>query len=256
MSQLISGLVSITFRALSPQQVIDLVVQAKLRQIEWGGDIHVPHGDLARAKEVHQRTGDAGLSIAAYGSYYRLGESDAKGLPFERVLETAVALGAPAIRVWAGGKGSRDASATERSDTIADAIRIVRLAEDAGVSICLEYHDGTLADTRESVRRLMEEIHHPNLAFLWQPSHGETADDGVARLRDILPRLRHVHVFHWWPNPAHRRPLAEGEERWLAYLDVLRGTGKPIPCLLEFVRDDSPEQFLQDAATLLRWIAA
>ena len=26
-----------------------------------------------------------------------------------------------------------------------------------------------------------------------------------------------------------------------------------MPCLIEFVRDDSPAQFLQDAATLLRW---
>ena len=254
MSQLVPGLVSITFRALSPTQVIELMTQAKLRAIEWGGDIHVPHGDIAWAKEVGRQTREAGLSVAAYGSYYRLGDSEAKGLPFARVLESAVTLGAPTIRVWAGGKGSRDATAAERSETIADAIRVAGMAQAQGVSVCLEYHGGTLTDTRDSVQRLLEEISHPNLDFLWQPAHGETAEEGVARLQDILPRLRHVHVFHWWPTAAERRPLMEGEARWQAYLEVLRATGKPFPCLLEFVRNDSPEQFLEDAATLLRWI--
>ena len=56
------------------------------------------HGDLRRAKEVAQCTLDAGLSVVAYGSYYRFDEQE---LPFAKVLETAIALKAPLIRVWA-----------------------------------------------------------------------------------------------------------------------------------------------------------
>src|SRR4051812_49693737 len=110
MNQLRTGLVSVTFRALGPQQVVELVRQANLDAIEWGGDIHVPHGDTARAREVRTMTLDAGLAVAAYGSYYRAAVSDADGLPFARVLETAVALEAPTIRVWAGNKASADSS--------------------------------------------------------------------------------------------------------------------------------------------------
>jgi hypothetical protein len=55
---------------------------------------------------VRQQTLEAGLQIAAYGSYYRLGTGQ---LPFQSVLETAISLGAPTIRVWAGTVGSRDA---------------------------------------------------------------------------------------------------------------------------------------------------
>ena len=80
---LIPGLVSITFRSLSPQDVIQLVKDAKLRAIEWGGDIHVPHGDLKQAKQVCAQTEEAGLQVAAYGSYYRVGESEREGLAFE-----------------------------------------------------------------------------------------------------------------------------------------------------------------------------
>ena len=60
-----SGLVSVTFRKLSPAEIVDLVRQAGLNCIEWGGDIHVPHGDCVRAREVRQRTLAAGLTVAA-----------------------------------------------------------------------------------------------------------------------------------------------------------------------------------------------
>src|SRR5690242_18609852 len=97
-----SGLVSVTFRQLPPQQIVELAAQGGLAAIEWGGDVHVPHGELQTARRVLERTRQAGLQVAAYGSYYRVGVSPAQGLAFESVLETALALQAPTIRVWAG----------------------------------------------------------------------------------------------------------------------------------------------------------
>jgi sugar phosphate isomerase/epimerase len=254
MSHLIPGLVSITFRKLSVREVIDLVVKGQLKSIEWGGDIHAPHGDVAKAKEVRQMTLDAGLEVAAYGSYYRVGVSEEKGLSFASVLDSAVALGAPTIRVWMGEKGSAETTSAERGAIIADARHIAEIAQDRGVGISLEYHANTLTDTRDSVQQLMREITHPNLDFLWQPSNGEAPELCVARLKDVLPLVRNVHVFHWWPTGADWRPLSEGENFWRQYLDILRSTGKSMHFLLEFVRDHSPDQFLQDAATLRRWL--
>ena len=43
-----SGLVSITFRELNPLEIIRLVSKAGLDGIEWGGDVHVPHGDIKK----------------------------------------------------------------------------------------------------------------------------------------------------------------------------------------------------------------
>ena len=51
-----TGLVSITFREKSPEEIVGLVVEAGLDGIEWGGDVHVPHGDLAKAREVRANT--------------------------------------------------------------------------------------------------------------------------------------------------------------------------------------------------------
>ena len=66
------------------------------------------------AREVRGLTEAAGLTVAAYGSYYKAGHSEAAGLPFPQVLDTALALGAPVIRVWAGPAGSA-ASASRAS---------------------------------------------------------------------------------------------------------------------------------------------
>jgi 3-dehydroshikimate dehydratase len=244
------GLVSITFRSLPPEEIISLVNQAGITAIEWGGDVHVPAGEKARAREVGTWTRDAGLKVAAYGSYYRLGEDE--GGEFERVLASAVELGAPTSRVWAGREGSALVSPEKRGRIIRDAHRAATLAAQAGVTISLEYHDDTLADTRDSVGRLLGELSDPHIEFLWQPSHGETVEECADRLDDVLPRLRNIHVFHWWPTPARRLPLEEGAARWRVYIDRVRAAGKPVDFLLEFVAQDSPAQFLADAATLRR----
>ena len=65
--------------------------------------------------------------------------------------------------------------------------------------------------------------------------------------------LHHVHVFHW-PRRGERAPLADGADRWLAYLDVLRQARCERPLLLEFVRGDDPDQLRADARTLREWI--
>ena len=103
------GLVSVTFRQLSPEGIIDLCASSGLQAIEWG-DVYVPPGDDRVASRVGEMTRRAGLSVAAYGSYYRLAASEAS--PFEEVLASAEAMGAPAIRVWAGNRGSADTDET------------------------------------------------------------------------------------------------------------------------------------------------
>jgi sugar phosphate isomerase/epimerase len=241
------GLVSVTFRKLSPAEIVALVRQAGLAGIEWGGDIHVPHGAVARAKEVRQLTLDAGLQVIAYGSYYRL-----DGRQFEAVLESAVTLGAPVIRVWAGGMGSAQATAEQRAAVVADARRIGDLAAAAGIKIAFEYHGNTLTDTDESAQRLLAEVAHPNVFTLWQPRITDSVEANLTGLRAIRSRLLNVHVYHWKPNPLERRPLAEGADCWRRYFGELAGARA---ALLEFVVNDDPAQFLRDAAVLRELVA-
>jgi sugar phosphate isomerase/epimerase len=251
-----SGLVSVTFRKLAPAEIVALVRKAGLAGIEWGGDVHVPHGDIGRAREVRSRTQEAGLRVAAYGSYYRAGWSEANGLPFRQVLDSAVELGAPTIRVWPGGKGSADVSESERWAVIEDLRRIAEIAAQVGVSISTEFHGGTLTDTNDSASQLLVEVDHRNVFTYWQPHNGQETAACVAGLRAVLPRVGNVHVFHWWPTAAERHPLAEGAARWSRFLRELKPLQGERFAMLEFVQDDAEDAFLRDAATLRGWLAA
>ena len=246
------GLVSVTFRALSPQGVIAAAVAAGLSGIEWGGDVHVPHGDLAAAREVRRRTEDAGLAVVSYGSYYKAGVQAVPqaGPRFEDVLETAVALGAPGIRVWAGTRGSADCPPAERRAVADDLARIVGLARCAGIRVSLEFHGGTLTDTAASAVSLMHETGNPTPSLYWQPPTDWTVEENLADLSAVSPFLSNLHVFHW--SGLERRPLAEGAAEWTRYLDCARRSGFAGWLLFEFVREDSPDQLVRDAAALRR----
>ncbi|MCC6416536.1 MAG: sugar phosphate isomerase/epimerase [Opitutaceae bacterium] len=248
-----AGLVSVTFRKLPPERIVALVRQAGLRGIEWGGDIHVPHGELGRAREVGEITREAGLEVTAYGSYYRAARSEDEGLPFQQVLATALELGAPVVRVWAGTVGSAMADEEARWRVAADLRRIAGLAAKAGVRVATEFHGGTLTDTNESTNQLLLEADHPNLFTYWQPLTGMTDEICLQALGQLAPRLSHLHVFHW-RTPQERLALAEGAARWKKFLAAARRAPGDRGAMLEFVPDDEPENFLRDAATLLAWL--
>ncbi len=259
-----TGLVSITLRKHTPEEIIDLVNQAGADVIEWGGDVHVPPGDTALAERVGQQTRDAGLAVSCYGSYYRLGlagfdpGNGAAVYPeFPAVLDAAVALGAPMIRVWAGREASGQIEASARRRAEADALAIAEQAHAQGVGITYEYHTKTLTDEIDSACRLLAATDHPAVTTLWQPPNDQPEDYILRSLESVIPRLSNVHVFHWiFPGgQRERRPLAEGEARWRSYLEKLKPHGNR-DYLIEFVHNDEPAQYLADAACLKQWLAA
>jgi len=246
------GLVSVTFRKLSPPEIVRACVAARLEGIEWGGDIHVPHGDLAAARQVAALTLEAGLRIAAYGSYYRLGEAPDS---FDRVLATAVALQAPIIRVWAGRMGSNEATPELRARVVDDARRVAELASQAGLRVTSEWHGGTLTDTRESAAAFLAAVQHDNFRTYWQPRGHLPFSDCLRDLEAALPRLAGLHVFQWDPRTKARLPLQDGDAVWPSYLAKAAQAGNMF-ALLEFVRNDDPAQLAKDAAVLRAWLAA
>ncbi|MDZ4789424.1 MAG: TIM barrel protein [Blastochloris sp.] len=254
MGRIFSGLVSITFRHLAPQEITNLVSQAGLEGIEWGGDVHVPHGDKEKALEVARMTQDAGLRVVSYGSYYRVGSSEGEGLSFHQVLETALALGAPSVRVWAGICGSKQCEVSSRSWVVEECRRIAVLAAQEGLSVLTEYHTGTLTDCADSAVELMKSVGQPTFHSLWQVCSQESALVNKQSLEAIRPWLTHLHVNHWSLNSFQRLPLSEGEDQWLGYLRQAALVEGERYALLEFVQGDQPEAFLRDAAMLKSWL--
>ena len=246
---LYTGLVSVTFRELSPCEIVELVSKAGLQGIEWGGDIHVPNGNLKRAVEVLKHTEDAGLRTASYGSYYRLGTENSNQLEsFNSVIETALAIKAPTIRVWAGGKSSHDMEPHLIERIISETFHICEMAKKAGITVSLEFHGGTFTDTGDSTVRLIEAVKHPNLCTYWQALNDISPEDRMESLESVLPWISNVHVFQW--NKEHRMSLKEGKSVWKNYLQLIKEQSGEHFALLEFIKEDKPKQFLEDAKIL------
>jgi len=250
-----AGLVSVTFRKLPAETVAHLAVEAGLSVIEWGGDLHVPHGDVGRAKAIGALSRNLGLATG-YGSYYRAGVSETAGLSFESVLDSALALGAGLIRVWAGDRGSAAADDAHWARVVQDTRRIATLSAHAGIRVAFERHGGTLTDTDETHRRLLAACAEPHLLTYWQPDPVQSAEDNRLSLTSLLDRLANVHVFYWTAPPIRRWPLADGHKDWRLYLDLLRGSPQPHDLLLEFVENDDPAALRRDAALLHGWVDA
>jgi sugar phosphate isomerase/epimerase len=249
------GLVSISFRKLSPEEIIRALEPLPVDGIEWGGDIHVPHGNTGVAERIGQATRMAGLEPFCYGSYYNFKEVNPEGegpsVEIEAVLDTANALGSERIRLWAGEMDFEDASQSYRQAVADRAREIGEMAERRGLAIDLEFHGKTLNNSPANSLKLLAEIDHANVHTLWQPALGISFAERLEGLQMLLPRVSNVHCFHWGPGGIHdRRPLAEGEDDWRAYLEVLAPSGNPRWVSLEYVKDDSLESLTRDSQSL------
>ena len=247
------GLVSVTYRALTPAQIIPLAKEAGLRALEWGSDIHVPDGNSAVATTVGGMTRGASLHVLSYGTYYRAGTYGEDYLSvFRKYLDTAYAMGAFSLRLWAGNKNSADVSAEERKAIVRELRACAKAADSVGRRITFEYHGGTLTNDPVSAAKLIEEIGMENVSLYWQPNQFVSFEQNVENLNTVLPYVSNVHVFAW--SGAERFLLAEHEAYWKTYLSVLEKNRKRHGLLLEFVPGDKPELLQSEAGTLLRWI--
>ncbi|MEB3368934.1 sugar phosphate isomerase/epimerase family protein [Saccharopolyspora mangrovi] len=250
---IVPGLVSVTLRQCDIDEVVALAAECGLQAIHWGGDVHVPLGDHAAAERAQRRCAAEGIEVEAYGSYYRAGDTDPDS--FTAVLDTALALRAPRVRVWAGRRGSADCSPEDRTSVVDDLRRCADAAAARGLRIAVEYHPDTLTDELRSAQVLLRAADHEALESYWQPRANHPVADAVHEVAQLRPDLVGVHVFAWGPGGYHDRlPLSDHQDLWRAAFAELARDQRERHALLEFVRDDSPDELREDAATLLSWL--
>lgn len=255
---LLAGLCSVTFRDRPVQEVVRLAAAAGLSAVEWGGDVHVPHGDVAAARYAAEASLSAGLEVVSYGSYLFCDEHAVAGLP--AVLDTTEALGTSALRVWAPFGIEPGSGVEERTEVARVLATVAAGAAERAMTVYLEFHGGTLTATARSALELVEEVGADNVLCAWQPPYWDPlpVEGEVADLSLLAPRLAHLHVYAWLPDGS-REPLATEEDAWQVRLAAAAATppvaGLRRAALLEFVADDDPAAFAADARTLRRWLA-
>ncbi len=248
---LIPGLVSVTFRQLNQNEIGTLMQKADLKAIEWGGDVHIPIGSDEETVENSFNNAfclsERGhFYIASFGSYYRC-----EGYP-EATIYAAEALNAPNIRVWAGTRPSANADARYRKLVVESIQELCDNVASKGMTVSTEFHGGTLTDDVDSALKLISDVERNNFCTYWQPNQYRDEEYNIKSLNAVLPYVSNVHVFAW--DAANRYPLSDGEKSWRKYIDILSKSGNTHHMLLEFVKDDSIEQFYEDAETLKNWL--
>jgi sugar phosphate isomerase/epimerase len=251
------GLCSITFRTSSADDVLTLAARAGAQGIEWGADVHAPPGGGSAVTALGARTRDAGLAVVSYGSY--LGMAPSNGEQVEAALDSAEALGAPMVRIWAELGVTPDSPADERRRVTEHTAALVERIATRGMTATLEFHPGTLTETAWSTNELLEAVGRTELRTHWQPDPSLAPETALDELAQVVPRLAHLHVFAWGHDGIDdRRPLADGVALWPAALALADREGDDVPggryALCEYVRDDDPEQFVADLRALRSWI--
>ncbi|MFI0976233.1 sugar phosphate isomerase/epimerase family protein [Streptomyces sp. NPDC021093] len=241
------GLCSVTFRRLPAAEVARCAAGAGLEVVEWGADVHAPPGEPGTVRAVREISDRYGLACCSYGSYFRAAPGELTEFP--AVARAAVLLGAPRVRVWAGGTGSAATPPDARRTTVACLREAGRIAADHGLELAPEFHPGTLTDTVASTVQLLDEVGADNVRTYWQPPLDVPDEEALAGLAELGDRVTAVHAFSWWPGNS-RLPLAEREGLWAAALRLL--DGRRVEALLEFVPGDDPAVLGREAATLRR----
>jgi len=241
------GLCSVTLRHLDVPRVLAAAVEAGLECVEWGADIHVPAGDEAVAADVRAATEKTGLAVASYGSYYRAGHGDPAA--FDDVLRSAVLLGAPRIRIWAGATGTDETSPDGRAAVIRDTRRVADLAAARGVHLAYEFHRNTLTDGADRTLGLLSDVGHSHVRTYWQPPLDMPDAEALGGLDTLIDQVAAVHAFSWWPGTT-RHPLPVRADLWRAALARLRAHGHPRDVLLEFVPDNDERVLTREARSL------
>ncbi|MGW1682026.1 sugar phosphate isomerase/epimerase family protein [Saccharopolyspora sp. NPDC002376] len=247
-----AGLCSVAFRHLDVAEVLRVASAAELVCVEWAGDPCVPPGGDAGAR-ARLATSSAGLGVASYGSYLRVGGTTFAD-DLANTVRTAVDLGAPRIRVG-GFRPARERVGSRAAPDDRPAARSRGPCDDSGLTVALECHHGTLTEHAEDARRLVEDTAHPRLGLHWQPPVGLPARAVLRNLDTTAGLVRAVHVF---ARDAHgaRLPLRAQAALWPEAIGRLRAeVAPPADFLLEFVPDDDPARLAAEADTLRELLA-
>ncbi len=237
------GVVSISFRDRTPSEIIKAAYDAGLDCIEWGSDVHAPCNDTRRLDEIARLQKEYGIVCSSYGTYFRLGETPVEELV--RYIAAAKRLGTTILRLWCGKTSGDDLTDGQKARLFEECRQAARIAENEGVTLCLECHKDTYTQELSDALALMREVDSPSFRMYWQPFQWQSAEQNLAYAEGIADLCEHIHVFQW--KDTQRFSLYEGIEEWREYLGKL---STPRTLLLEHMPDDSITSLEREANAL------
>ncbi len=237
------GLVSVTFRKNTPEEILIAMKDAGLSYIEWGSDVHAPKDDLEFLNEIVSLQNKYGIKCCSYGTYFRLGSTNVAELT--DYISAAKILGTNILRLWCGNKNSQDYTAKEKEKLFAECKMAANIAEKSGVILCMECHINTFTNKKESALELMKFVDSKNFRMYWQPNQCYSEEENLQSARLLSPYTVNLHVFNWTKDK--KLPLADAKDIWQKYISCFNND---IKLLLEFMPDGKIESLKTETETL------
>lgn len=234
------GLCSISFRQHTPEEILQAMKAAELSTIEWGSDVHCPP---EKAQEIAKLQEQYDIRCCSYGTYFRLDVTPIEEL--KAYITAAKVLGTNVLRLWCGNKNSEDYTEIEKRALFAACKTAAEIAETEDVTLCMECHNGTYTNRKESAIELMETVNSKHFRMYWQPNQLRSEEENIQYAKQISPYTENIHVFNWKGNEKY--PLADAKDIWMNYVSCFEDDKH---LLLEFMPDDQIETLRTEADAL------
>jgi len=205
------GLVSVSFRKNSPEEILEAMKRAELDWIEWGSDIHAPKGDPATLKYLASLQKKFGIACSSYGSYFRLGTTPLEELP--SYLDAAERLGTDTVRLWCGDRDWEAYDEEEKKKLFQSCRAAGEMAEKRGITLCMECHNKTFTNCQQGASELMKTIHQESFRMYWQPNQHRSYEENLSygqrnsEWSEWTKRLREEVLKDRLDPDKHRGPL-------------------------------------------------
>ena len=235
-----SGLCSVSFRKNTPEEILQAMKTAGLEVIEWGSDVHCPP---EKAKEIALLQNQYGIKCCSYGTYFKIGVTPIEEL--NKYLVAAKTLGTNVLRLWCGDKNSEDYTENEKRKLFAACKAAAEIAKAEDVTICMECHNNTYTNRKESALKLMQAVNSPHFRMYWQPNQFRSEEENILYANLLSPYTVNIHVFNW--NKKEKYPLRFAKDIWKNYLSCFDDNKN---LLLEFMPDDRIETLKTEAEAL------
>lgn len=237
------GLISVSFRKNTAEDIVKAAAENGLKYIEWGSDVHARYDDFKAIENIAKLQEKYAVKCSSYGTYFRIGENDDSELLC--YISAAKMLGTNVLRVWCGNKKAAEYTESKKQDFLAECKKIADIAEKNNVLICAETHHHTYTETKEGALELMRKIESPSFKMYWQPNQYRSEDENIEYIKLLNPYITHIHVFNW--KGEKRFKLIEALDEWRTYLSCIEGEHI---LFLEFMPNDRIDELKQETMAL------
>ena len=177
--------------------LLDPMAAAGFRDLEvWGYHLdRLSEAGVEQLAGALEARGMRAVGVGAYPAFHLEGAQDEEERrSLEQLVGAAVRLGASVFKIFPGRVASAEADETVWRRSVEGMRRLAGRAAEAGMLLTLETHGGTLCDTLDGTRRLLEQLPEAGVGICFQPYVEHDTAEAMAAFDALGSRVRHLHL--------------------------------------------------------------